>query len=403
MSLLPSGSRIISSPGCGAPLTLLAALADHAGVAPGLHLYTGLQLDASPFAEAVAAGALGLTTWHVTAATQPLVDAGRAHFVPTRSSDVPALFDRWGVTVALVRVSPPDQHGYCSLGPSTSYSYSAVKRAACVIAEIDDDVPRTMGQSMVHVSRFTCLVQSEAPMPEYRSEPPTSEARRIAKLVLDVLPERPILQMGIGAIPEAVTQALGDAGATGLRFAGMATDAMAGLFERGALDVHAVVPKPAIVAAEIMGTAKVMRFADRNPAVGTYPSAVAHDAGVLGEMPRFVSINSAVEVDVMGQVNGETVRGRQIAGIGGSIDYVESAYRSPGGLRITVLPSTASGGRLTRIVALLGGPATVARGLADIVITEHGIAHLRGRNLDERREALIAVAHPDHRPALENR
>jgi 4-hydroxybutyrate CoA-transferase len=398
---VPDGARIVSGGACATPLTLLRELGTVARERPGMQLRSGLQLGGYPFLDAVAEGALGYATWHVRGELRDLLASGAADLVPVRASEVPALVAAWRPDVALVRVSSPDRHGYVSLGPSVAYTPTAVRAARLVIAEVDEALPRTWGGSMVHVSDIDVLVDAEDPTPEYRAGTPDETSARIAAFVLDLLPRDPVLQMGIGGVPEALTIALRDADIGTARFVGMATDWMVDLFEAGVLDRRAVVPDPAILAADALGTRKLLDFCDDNPAVGLYPSAISHDAAGLGDLERFVSINSAVEVDLRGQVNGEMARGRQLSGVGGALDYAESAYRSPGGLRITVLPSTTRSGA-SRIVPALdtGAVTTVPRSLADVVVTEHGVARLRGLTVRERKEALVAIAHPDHRDEL---
>ena len=402
IGLIRAGARVITGPCSGAPVTLLHALAARADV-PGVRLFTGLQYDPRSFVPAVADGRLALTTWHVAGGMAELVADGRADYIPARLSEVPQLLAGWNLDVAIVRVTPPDRFGFCNVGPSPSYSVPAIEQVPLVIGEIDEALPRTFGQSAVHMSRFAAFVEAQQPTPEYHSAAPDDVARRIAAHVLELLPAKPTLQMGIGTIPEAVTEALGEAGVTGLRFVGMASDALAGLYERGALDLSATMPTPAIIASEIMGTSVVMRFVDANPLVGAYPSTYSHSPAVLGALDRFVSINSAVEVDLSGQVNSEMVGGRHIAGVGGSVDYVESAFRSFGGVRIIAMTATAARGTVSRIVPALGSgvPVTIPRTAVDAIVTEFGVARLRGRSLRERREALIAIAHPDHRATLD--
>lgn len=397
---LPTGARIACSPGCGTPTTLLRALAA-ASEGRGWELCSGLQLGGYPFLDAVAAGHLGYRTWHVMAPVRDLVADGRAHYVPARASEVPRLLDAWDVRVALVRVSPPDRNGYLSLGPSVSYPLPAVQRAAVVVAEVDPALPRTAGHSLLHRSAVDVLVESEDPTPTYVAAEPDEVSRRIAAHVVDLLPRHPVLQLGIGAVPEAITAALADADVGTARLVGMASDAAVDLFARGVLDPGAVVPAPAVVAAELMGTERLFALADGNPSIGVYPSTLSHDAAGLGALERFVSVNSAVEVDLLGQVNAETVGSRQLSGVGGSLDYTEAAFRSTGGRRIVALPSTAARGTASRVVARLDGATTVPRAAADVVVTEHGVAHLRGRSLAERDEALRAVADPAHRAALD--
>ena len=232
IGLLPAGARVITGPCSGAPLTLLHALAARSDLV-GVRLFTGLQYDPSSFVPAVADGRLALTTWHVAGGMAELVADGRADYIPARLSEVPHLLAGWSLDAAIVRVTPPDRFGFCNVGPSPSYSVPAIEQLPLVIGEIDESLPRTFGQSAVHMSRFAAFVEAQQPTPEYHSSAPDDVARRIAAHVLELLPAKPTLQMGIGTIPEAVTEALGEAGVTGLRFVGMASDALAGLYERG--------------------------------------------------------------------------------------------------------------------------------------------------------------------------
>jgi 4-hydroxybutyrate CoA-transferase len=400
MSLVGPGSAVVASPGCGTPATLLRGLAErshHVGVT----LYSGLQIDGYPFLDAVHPAGFRLITWHVNGPLRSRVGDGVVEYVPARAAHVPQLLSRWNVNVALVRVSPPDRHGYHSLGPSASYPLTATRTAPIVIAEIDPDVPRTFG-NWIHRSRITASIDSETPMPEYHAAAPDDTSTAIARRVVGVLPERPVLQLGIGANPEALTSHLGDVDLGPLRFVGMATDAMAHLHDVDRLDLDAVYPAPAILAAEVMGTRTVMEFVDQNPVVGVRESAHSHHPAGLRGLDRFVSVNSAVAVDLTGQVNAETVSGRQISGIGGSTDYCETAFASEGGLRILALPSTSGDGKHSRIVppAEIGDTVTHPRSSIDIVVTEHGVADLRGRSLSERSELLIAISDPSFRDQL---
>lgn len=398
---LPTGAHLVSSPGLGAPGTLLAALG---AVADGQKwtLSSGLLLDDYPFLSAVERGALDYRTWHVMPPARALVAAGRIAYVPVRASRVAGMLARSQVDVALVRVSPPDARGRCSLGASTGYGAAALAAARIRIAEIDPAVPRTCGDSLVDVGIFDALVESTTPLPSYVSAPSTPTSATIAARVLALLPPDPTLQVGIGSIPETLVRMLPEAAADlgRVRFVGMGTDDMVELFEAGVLRRSDVVPAPALLSPDLMGTARLLEFAHENPAVGMYPSALAHDAAQLGALANFVSINTAIEVDLAGNVNSEVLGGRQISGIGGSLDYIDAATRSPGGLRIIALPAVSNDGSVSRIVPSLGS-VTVPRSMVDVIVTEFGVAHLEGRSLRERAKALTEIAHPDHRGALQ--
>ena len=400
MSLVAPGSAVVASPGCGSPATLLHGLAQRSHQVP-VTLYSGLQIDGYPFLDEVDSAGFRLVTWHVNGPLRSRVGDGVVEYVPARAAHVPELLARWNVSVTLVRVSPPDRHGFHSLGPTGSYPLAAARSTPIVIAEIDADVPRTFG-TWIHRSRITATVDAESPMPEYPAAAPDARSTAIARRVVELLPERPVLQLGIGVIPEALTAHLASVDLGPLRFVGMATDAMADLHDADRLDLDALYPTPAILAAEVMGTRKVMDFVDQNPLVGVRESAHSHHPSGLCGLHRFVSVNSAVAVDLTGQVNAETVRGRQISGIGGSTDYAETAYASDGGLRILALASTTGDGRHSRILPSIDNRDTVThpRSTIDVVVTEHGVADLRGRSLTERRELLIAISEPSFRDQL---
>lgn len=400
MSLVGPGSAVVASPGCGVPSTLLRGLAQRSHEVP-LTVYSGLQIDGYPFLDDADPDNFRFVTWHVNGRLRSLVGDGTVDYVPARASQVPHLLTHWGANVTVLRVSPADRHGFHSLGPTASYPLAAARTTPLVIAEIDPEVPRTFG-NWIHRSQIAVSLDAETPMPEYPVAAPDHASATIARRVLELLPEQPVLQLGIGAIPEVLTSYLVGAGLGPLRFVGMATDAMVDLHESSDIDIAAVYPNPAILAAEVMGTRKVMQFIDQNPLVGVRDSAHSHHPAGLAGLDRFVSVNSAVAIDLSGQVNAESLGGRQISGIGGSSDYSETAFNSHGGLRILALPSTTADGRHSRIVASLGDNAAVthSRSAVDIVVTEHGVADLRGRALTERRELLIAISEPAHRARL---
>lgn len=401
---LPRAARIVASPGCGTPETLLTALGAHADVLGSPTLYSGLQLGAYPFLAAVEAGHLDYLTWHPFGPGRASVAAGHSHYVPARASAVPDLLDQWQTTAALIRVSPPDANGNCSLGPSASYVCHAVDRAEVVLAEIDPSIPRTHGDTCVRASRITAFVEADTPMSYFPSAERTTTSDLVAEHIMSILPSEPTIQLGIGAVPESFTAALADSGSRGVRIVGMANDAMISLFERGALSPVTPGSTAVISAAELMGTAALMSFANDNPAVEVRDSRVSHNPRVLAMLPRLVSINSAVEVDLLGQVCSEVAGGRQVSGIGGSMDFVEASFGSLGGLSIVALTSTASAGRHSRIVPRLDSRAitTLPRHTPDVVVSEFGIAWLRGQTERQRAEALIAISHPDHRSTLES-
>ncbi len=298
LRLVPDGAHLVAAPGCGAPTTLLAALPD-ACPGWGWTLGRGILLGPLAFLPAVASGDLRVRTWHVPPAARTLVAAGLIDDVPLRASRVAAYLTAWRVDAALVRVSPPDRAGNVSLGGSVGYGLDALRTARTCLAEVDPAVPWTSGESTVPLSLFDAVVDGDQPMAQYRAGPPDATSGVIARHVLGLVPRDPVLQIGIGGVPESVLAGLAEADLGRVRFEGMGTDAMVDLFESGVLDPAGHVPGPALRSPELMGTARWMAFAHENPAIGLYPSSSSHDARRLGGPDRLVSVNAAIEVAVL--------------------------------------------------------------------------------------------------------
>jgi len=393
---VPAGATVVANNCCGTPLTLLAALADHAERVGGLELRAGLLLGEAPIERAIRSGALRVRSWHIHGSLRHLAREGFIDYIPVRLSSVPAAVIA-DVDVALVRVSPPDAHGFCSLGPSTTFARAAIDHARLVIAEVADDVPRTRGESAVHMSRIDRFVRSEHLMPVHPSAEPDEISRAVARHVLPLLPDRATVQLGIGAVPEALAQSLVPRAAEGgLGLIGLVSEPMVPL-----VDAIAAAGAGPVRAVELMGGRSLMAWADGNPAVEMQSSRRVHDPVSLSALPAFISVNGAVAVDIRGQVVSESVRGSVIAGVGGGPDFAEGAFLSERGLRVIALRSTTKDGS-SCIVAQHDPRDAIAapHHAVDVVVTEHGVAHLRGRTIRERAEALIAIAAPEHREAL---
>lgn len=379
------GSRILAAPCCGTPETLLEELGQYAQRTDGLRLTTGLTFGSFPHQRAVRAGQLRYRTWHPSGVGCELVRIGLAEYLPLRASDVRAVITG-NVDVLLLRISPPDRDGWCSTGPTASFTRAAVETARLVIAEIDPDLPRTSGDSRVHVSEIGRLVTAEDPTPYYPG-PSRTDPRMavIAEHVAGLIPEGATVQLGLGAVTEAVGELLGRRGDPfGIRVLGMITEQMIPLVEAS---------NGTAVAVELMGGPKLMAWAHRNSRVEMTSSDRVHDPVFLSKIGTFVSVNSAASVDLTGQVVSDAIGGRVVSGIDGSADFFEGAHLSGGGLRILALASTTARG-LPAIVPEhpAGTQVTIPRHSVDVVVTEHGVAWLRGRTVGERREALLAIA-----------
>jgi len=393
---VPAGARVVAGAGCGTPLTLLAELAEHAERAGGATLTAGILLGDPPLERAVRSGALRVRSWHVHGALRRLRREGLVDYLPMRLLDV-SRFVLPEADVALVRVGPPDAAGFCSLGASTGFTADAVEQAGLVIAEVAPDVPRTRGAAAVHVSQIDRFVRSETPMPQHPPVTPDELSRAVARNVVDLIPHGATLQLGLGAVSEGLAVELAPLAAErSLGLLGLVTTPMIPLAEA----VIAAGRGP-VRAVELMGDERLMTWADNNPGLEMGSSQQLHHPAVLAAEPALVSVNSAVAVDLRGQVVAESVRGTEIAGVGGSADFSEGAHLSPGGLRIIALRSTTRSGASTIVAAHDPADAVTApHHSVDAVVTEHGCAWLRGRTAAQRRSALLEVAAPEHRDQL---
>lgn len=395
---LAAGARVVANNCCGTPTTLLGALNDHVTrTGTTVTLTSGLSFGDADLEPALRSGALRLRSWHVHGVQRRLARAGLVDYLPVRLGDV-AEDVLPGTDVALVRVGPPDADGWCTFGPSASFSAALVEEAGTVLAEIADDLPTIPGAAAVHVSRIARAVRATGPAPDYRPAPPDELAAAVAAQVLGVLPEGAVLQFGIGVVGEALAQALAADGgaATSFGLVGMVSDAMVPFVEQ----VVAAGRGPVQVV-EAMGGPELMAWARDNPAIEMVSSRRIHNPLALAELAPFVSVNSAIAVDLAGQVVSESVGGALLAGIGGSFDFFEGAHLSRGGLRVIALRSTTARGDSTIVSRLpAADPVTIPRHSVDVVVTEHGVARFTGHTLAERREQLLAIAAPEHRARL---
>lgn len=395
-----SGASVMSSPYCSTPTTLLGGLAARSREVSGVALHAGMLLGDLPFHDDVLAGNLAFRTWHVSGQGRSLAAAGALDYMPMRARDVLSYL-RARVGVALARVTPPDARGMVSLGPSASYTKAMLSAAQVRIAEVDPGLPRTFGADVtVPASVFDHMVESSQPAVTYVAKAPDAVSQAIATHIIPLLRDGMTLQLGIGAVPEAITHAISRSDVGDIRLVGMLTDHMVDLVDQG----HVSSAPHAIQAVELLGTDRVFAFAHNNRRVEMMSSSSVHDTGWLGSQPQIVSICSALTVDLSGQAASEQIGGRVIAGVGGSVDFFEGAHLSPGGIRIVALASRTAKGE-SRICPALpeGTPVTLARHSVDYVATEYGIARLTGRSLEERARSLIALAAPEHRDSLTER
>jgi 4-hydroxybutyrate CoA-transferase len=332
------------------------------------------------------------------------VNEGRADYVPTFLSDVPRLFQSGAVPLdaVLVNVTPPDRHGFCSLGVSVEAMHAAIRSAHLVIAQVNAGMPRTLGESFIHVDEIDLAVEVDIPPYERPVGPIGEIERRIGAFVADLVPDGATLQLGIGAIPAATALALRDRRDLGIHTE-MFTDSIVDLVEAGVITgARKERNRGKIVTAFLMGSRRLYEFVDDNPMIEMRSVDFTNDTHVIRSFGTMTAINSAIEVDLTGQVVADSIGGRIYSGVGGQMDFIRGAALAEHGKAIIALPSTAAGGTLSRLVPTLreGAGVVTTRAHARTIVTEYGVAELFGRSLRERAAALIAIAHPDHREQL---
>jgi 4-hydroxybutyrate CoA-transferase len=332
------------------------------------------------------------------------VNEGRADFVPVFLSEVPHLFERGALPLdaVLVNVTPPDVHGFCSLGTSVEAMHAAIRAAGTVIAQLNRAMPRTLGESFIHVDDIDLATEVDVPPYEYSSGPVGEIERRIGEYIADLIPDGATLQLGIGAIPAATAQALLGHRNLGIHTE-MFTEAVVDLVEAGVVTGACKERnRGKIVSAFMMGTRRLYDFVDDNPMVEMRSVDFTNDTHIIRSFRTMTAINSAIEVDLTGQVVADSIGPRIYSGVGGQMDFVRGAALAPEGRAIIALPSTAGHGALSRITPTLAPGAGVVTTRAHVrtIVTEWGVAELFGRSLRERAAALIGIAHPDHRDHL---
>jgi acyl-CoA hydrolase/GNAT superfamily N-acetyltransferase len=401
---IPAGARIFVGSACGEPQHLVEGLADPCCAAADseiLHIFT---LGIAPYADEKYSQRFRHNAFFIGDNTRTAVAEGRADYTPVYLSELPALFRsrRLRLDAALIQTTPPDRHGTVSLGVSVDVTKAAVESAALVIAEVNPRMPRTLGDSFVPVEAIDLLVEHDAPVIEYHPPAPDAEAQRIGRNVAKLIRDGSTLQVGIGTIPNAVVHALKDKRDLGVHTE-MFTDWLLELVRCGAVTNRRKTLHPGkVVASFCMGSQALYEFVDDNPLVEFHPSEYTNDPFVIGRNDAMVAINTALEIDLTGQVCSDSLGHQFYSGIGGQVDFVRGAARSRGGLPIIALPSTARDGAVSRIVPQLspGAGVVTTRASARMVVTEWGHADLFGKTIRERAMALTQIAHPRFREHL---
>jgi 4-hydroxybutyrate CoA-transferase len=400
---VPSGARVFVHGAAATPVPIVDALAARTDV-EGVQLYHLHTQGTDSFVRPEVAGRLRSVSFFVGSNVRAAVEAGRADFVPVFLSDIPRLFQTRAVPldVAIVQLSPPDRHGFCSLGTSVDAARAAVDSASIVLAEINDKMPRTHGNSSVHLDRVTAFVRTNRALPSPTHAAPGEVEGRIGELIAELVEDGATLQTGIGAIPDAVLARIGNRHELGVHTE-MFSDGMIPLIEGGVITNRQKSVHPnRTVTSFINGSAALFEFVNDNPTIEFHGCDRTNDTALIRKNAKVTAINSALEIDLSGQVCADSIGHHIYSGIGGQMDFLRGAALSPGGKPIIALPSMAARGTVSRIVAELkpGAGVVTTRGHVHWVVTEHGARNLHGMTLRERGEALISLAHPDVRGEL---
>lgn len=406
---IKSGDRVFMTGNVSVPQQLLAAMVSHAPRVTDVEICQALSIGPSDYVDPTMLGHLRVNTLFISANVRKAVQEGRADFTPVLLSEFPLLFKNGvlPVDVALIHVSPPDEHGFCSLGVEVGLTKSPAESAKIIIAEVNEQMPRTLGDSFIHVSRLHHIVPVNYPVHELRmGGDGDAISRQIAGCIAELIPDGATMQMGIGAIPDAVLGFLDNKKDLGIH-SEMFSDGVMHLVESGVItNARKTLHPGKIVVGFVLGTQSLYSWIDDNPICEFHRQEYVNDPFVIAQNDRMVAINSALEVDLTGQVCADSIGSRLYSGVGGQLDFIYGASRSKGGVPVIALPSTTTlgdGTVVSRIVNMLkpGAGVTTSRNHVHYVVTEYGVAALYGQSIRQRTQQLIAVAHPDFRRDLE--
>ena len=397
MLAVRSGQRVYIHNGCSEPLDLVHALTRRGPEVHDVEVIHMATMGIAPYAAPEFEGRFRHNGLFLASNVRAAVQEGRADYTPIFLSEIEGLFTSGAVPVdvCLLQCTPPDRHGYMSLGGSTDVSLTAAECARHVIVEINPQVPWTFGDTFLHVSKVHAFVEANHPLVEYRNPEVTELSRAIARRVSGLIPDGATLQTGIGGIPEAVLGFLGDRKNLAVH-SELVPEGALRLIEAGAINRK-------VLSGFVLGTKRLFESIDRNPMFEFRRTAQVNDPFLIAQNEKMVAINSAIEVDLTGQVCSDSMGVAPYSGIGGQVDFLRGAARSKGGVPIIALPATAKRGRVSRIVPTLqpGAGVVTSRGDVHYVITEHGTAYLHGKTLRQRAEAMIQIAAPEFRRELE--
>lgn len=405
VSVIRSGDNVYLTSACNEPIALVNALVARKNELRNVKIINGLH-HPSPcsYLDPGMEGSFKLLTFLGGPPSRKALLEGRAEYIPSNISNMPRLFRERlvPVDVALFQVSPPDEKGYVSTGVSAGMERIVAKVARTVVAQINRNVPRTGEPSLMHESEIDLGAEVTLPLLEMPTGEIGEVEKRVAENVADLIPDGACIQLGLGAIPDMIQRSLVVRKEIGVH-SGMLTDGIIDLIEGGVVtNTRKPFDYGVSITAGLMGTQALYRYADNNPKIVVHSVEYTHNIDVLGQIPNFTAINSAIEVDLHGQINAESLGTEQVSGAGGQLDFIRAAAHAPGGLAITAMASTSPNRKHSRIVACQrpGSSITTPRQDAQLVVTEYGHADLRGRTLRERARALLKIAHPDFRDRL---
>jgi acyl-CoA hydrolase len=405
VGIIKSGDRVYYGGNAAIPQTLVRALAARKTELEDVQLNHVLLLGEDPLSAPEMAGHFRHNSLFVGPADRKAVNDGRADYVPIFLYMIPRLFnDRIvPVDVAMVAVSPPDEHGFMSLGVETLASKAACNAAGHVIAQVNEKMPRILGDSFLHVRAVDTIVEATEPLPTLEPGPPNDVELAISRNILELIEPGMTVQMGIGGIPDAIFAAMDGSLDLGIHTEMLSDQAMLAI-ERGVVTgSRKTLHTGKVIITFALGSEELYDFLDNNPLIEAHPVDYVNDPFIISQNEKMLAINSAIEVDLTGQVCSDSIGSYIYSGFGGQVDFIRGAARSKGGKPIIAVSSTAKGGTLSRIVPFLKEGAGVVTSRADVhfVVTEFGVAKLFGKNLRERASALIEIAHPDHQDDLE--
>jgi 4-hydroxybutyrate CoA-transferase len=414
---IKSGNRVVVGHAYGQPQHLVNAMVANKEAYENVEIVHMVSLSPAPYCSQEMRSHFIHNSFFVGVNSRDAVNNGRAKYTPCFFSEIPNLFKEniLPVDVTLCQLSPPDNEGYCSFGISVDYTKPAAEASKIIIAQINKQMPRTLGDSVIHVSKLGHIIEYDEPLLELghekTSNKKTDQEQYVAKVTAEMdigrncaelIEDGACLQLGIGAIPDAVLPFLEDKKDLGVHTE-MFSDGAIDLIEKGIINGHRKnIDRGKLIASFLMGTKKLYNFVHENPLVEMHPVNYSNDPYVIAQNDKVVSINSCLQVDLLGQVASDTIGPMQFSGVGGQVDFVRGAARSKGGKSILAFPSTAGSGKFSRIVPRLDPGAIVTTSRCDVhyIVTEYGIADLRGKSVRERAKQLIAIAHPDFRAQL---